>query len=196
MKEPIIIRSGRLVRPSDMTHDEWGAALARHRRARRWTRARGLVDEIYELSRALLGDVDEIDDRRIDGMLYLARAVRQAGERSRFAGTPEVQEPLKRLRARLQGYARRVQEDPIARYARLHALHDPIVDAANRVIWLGDMPGEDHLWALTDTQNVLMSARHVARLATERWADFPMSNDLRDAMSRLEAEIEELESKR
>lgn len=192
MREPIIIRSGRLVRPADMPHDEWGAALARHRRARRWSRARGLIDGIYDLALGMLGDLDDIDDRRIDGLRDLAMSAMRAGERSRFADTSAVREPVERLRQRLHGYARRVEEDPVVRYARLHAKHDRFVDLANRIIILADLVGENNLWALSDTNTLLIEGRHIVRMAHERWQGFPMSNELRETLAQLEIEGEKL----
>lgn len=87
-----------------------------------------------------------------------------------------------------------VPEDPLALYARRHALHDRLVDTANRVIEIADLVGENRLWALSDTPTVLLEARYIVRIATERWAGFPMSNDLREALARLEREIEKLDT--
>lgn len=89
-----------------------------------------------------------------------------------------------------------VPEDPIVLYARRHALHDALVDNANRVILLADMPGEDNLWALSETEMLIIQARYIVRTANERWAGFPMSLELRETLAKLDAEIVTLESKR
>lgn len=104
MREAIVIRAGRLVRPAGVSDEDWARSLGRHRRSRRWVRAHRLADETYDLMHALLGDVDGIDDRRVNAVRAVALAALTAAEASRFAGVPELAEPIRRLRERLSRY--------------------------------------------------------------------------------------------
>tara|TARA_R110002124_G_scaffold16882_6_gene71409 strand:+ start:15961 stop:16281 length:321 start_codon:yes stop_codon:yes gene_type:complete len=106
MREAIVIRAGRLVRPEGVSDEDWARSLGRHRRSRRWVRAHKLADETYDLMHALLSDVDGIGDRRVNAVRAVAMAALQAAEASRFAGSPEMQDPIMRLRRRLAQYVK------------------------------------------------------------------------------------------
>lgn len=96
-----VIRGGRLIRNPGETDEEWASALDRFRQSRRWLKLYKMRDEIADLIYAMIGETEDVDDRRIADVRAVAAAVLAATATTSRADDPAVQAIVSRLQERL-----------------------------------------------------------------------------------------------